>query len=133
MFVETPEISGCVTIQVDGQVPELEEAPMNNVEAKPESESEAEDLVIEDDDARQKSEARDATEMTVEDAPTQLRQLTRIKHIPVWDDDVCFLTTSYLHLKSSRDPNETEDSALIMTNPTSYQNAMSRADVIHWK
>ena len=72
-FVETPEISGCIMIQVDEQVSESEEAPMNNVEAKPESESEAEDLVVEGDDAGQKSEARDATETTVEDTPTQLR------------------------------------------------------------
>jgi len=37
-FVETPETSGRVMIQVGGQVPESEEAPMNNVEAKLESE-----------------------------------------------------------------------------------------------
>jgi len=130
-FVETPEISRRVTIQVDGQVPESEEAPMNNVEAKPESESEAEDLVVEGNDAGQKSEAGDGTETTVEDTPTQLRRSTRIKRIPVWDDDPCFSTTSYSHLKSSGDPNETENSALTMTDPTSYQDAMSRADAIH--
>jgi len=72
MFVETPEISGRVTIQVDRQVPKSEEAPMNNVKAKPESESEAEDLVVEGDDAGQKSEAGDVIETTVEDTPTQL-------------------------------------------------------------
>jgi len=132
-FVETPEISGRVTIQVDGQVPESEEAPMNNVEAKPESESEAEDLVVEGDDAGQKSEAGDATKTTVEDTPTQLRRSTRIKRIPVRDDDPRFSTTSYSHLKSSGDPNETENSALTMTDPTSYQDAMSRADAIYWK
>jgi len=82
-FVETPEISRRVTIQVDGQVPESEEAPMNNVEAKPESKSEAKNLVVEGDDTGQKSEAGNATEMTVEDTPTQLRRSTRIKHIPV--------------------------------------------------
>jgi len=54
-----------VTIQVDGQVPESEEAPMNNVEAKPESESKAEDLVVEDDDAGQKSEAGDTIENSI--------------------------------------------------------------------
>ena len=105
----------------------------NNVEAKPESESEAEDLVVEGDDAGQKSEAGDATEMTVEDTPTQLRQSTRIKCIPVWNDDLCFSTTFYSHLKSSGDPNETENSALTITDPISYQDAMSRADAIHWK
>jgi len=104
---------------------------MNNVEAKPESESEAKDLVVEGDDAGQKSKTGDATETTVEDTPTQLRQSTRIKCIPVWDDDLHFSTTSYSHLKSSGDPNETENSALTMTDPISYQNAMSRADAIH--
>jgi len=49
-FVETPEISKCMTIQIDGQVPESEEAPINNIEAKPESESETEDLVVKGDD-----------------------------------------------------------------------------------
>jgi len=132
-FVETPEISGCVTIQVDGQVPESEEAPMNNVEAKPESESEAEDLVVEGDDAGQKSEAGDTTEMTVEDTPTQLCRSTRIKRIPVRDDNPRFLTISYSYLKSSGDPNETENSALTMTDPTSYQDIMSRVDAIYWK
>ena len=71
-FVETPEISRHVTIQVDGQVPESEKASMNNIKAKPESKSEAEDLVVKDNDAEQKSEAEDATETTVEDTPTQL-------------------------------------------------------------
>jgi len=64
-FVKTPEISRRVTIQVDGQVPESEEASMNNVEAKPESESKAEDLVVEDDDAGQKSEAGDTIENSI--------------------------------------------------------------------
>jgi len=71
--------------------------------------------------------------MTVEDTPTQLRQSTRIKCIPVWNDDLCFSTTFYSHLKSSGDPNETENSALTITDPISYQDAMSRADAIHWK
>jgi len=57
-------------IQVNGQVPESEKASMNNVEAKPESKSEAEDLVVEGDDTEQKSEAGDVTETTVEDTPT---------------------------------------------------------------
>ena len=106
---------------------------MNNVEAKPKSENETKDLVVNDNDAGQKSEARDATETTVEDTPTQLHQSTRIKHIPVWDDNPCFSTTSYSHLKSSEDPNETENSVFTTTNPTSYQNTISRADAIHWK
>jgi len=53
-------------------VPELEEASMNNIEVKPESESEAENSVVKGDDAGQKLEARDVTEVAIEDAPTQL-------------------------------------------------------------
>jgi len=34
MFVETSEISGHVTIQVDRQVPKTEEASINNVDTK---------------------------------------------------------------------------------------------------
>jgi len=68
-------------------VPESKEAPMNNVKAKPESESEAEDLVVDSDDTGQKSEAGDTIEIAVEDVLIQLCQLTRIKCIPVQDDD----------------------------------------------
>jgi len=71
--------------------------------------------------------------MAVENAPTQLCQSTRIKHVLGQDDNPHFSTTSYSHQKSSGDPNETENSALTMTNPTSYQDAMLRTDVIHWK
>jgi len=51
-------------------VPESEKASINNVEAKPESKSEAEDLVVEGNNTGQKSEAGDVTETTVEDTPT---------------------------------------------------------------
>ena len=118
-FVETPEISGSVTIQVDRQVSETEEAPMNNVDAKLEDKSEIEDLVVEGDDARQESETKGTMEMT-EDIPTQLCWSTRIKCALVWDDDPHFLTTSYSCQKSPVDLNEPKDSALTMTNPTSY-------------
>ena len=49
-FVETPETSKRMTIQVDEEVPESEEVSMN-VETKPESDSEVENLVAEDDNA----------------------------------------------------------------------------------
>jgi len=49
-FVETPETSEQVTIQVDEEVPESEEVPMYVV-AKPGSNSEVENLVAEDDNA----------------------------------------------------------------------------------
>ena len=45
---------------------------MNNIEAKSEDESEVKDLVIKDNNARQKSKAKDTTEITKEDMPTQL-------------------------------------------------------------
>jgi len=98
-----------------------------------EDKSEIEDLVIKGDDTRQGSEARDTTEMTKKNIPTQLYQSTRIKCAPVQDNNPCFSTTSYLCQKSPVDLNEPKDSALTMTNPTSYQDAMSRADAIHWK
>jgi len=108
-FVETPETSVRVIIQVSGQVPESDKAPMNNVEAKLESESEAEDPVVEGDDARQKSGAGGATETTVEGAPTQFRQLIWIKCVSVRDDDPRFSTISYSHQKSFGDLNEPEN------------------------
>ena len=39
-------------IQVDRQVYESEETSINNIEAKPENESEAKDLVVKDDNVR---------------------------------------------------------------------------------
>jgi len=69
--------------------------------------------------------------MTKENIPTQLYQSTRIKHALVQDNNPYFLIISYLCQKSPEDPNETENSALTITDLTSYQNAMSRADAIH--
>jgi len=63
-------------------------------------------------------------EMTTEGAPTQLCQSIRIKCVSVRDNDPRFSTTSYSHQKSSGDLNEPENSALTMTDPTSYQDAM---------
>ena len=62
--------------------------------------------------------------MTTEGAPTQLCQSIRIKCVSVRDNDPRFSTTSYSHQKSSGDLNEPENSALTMTDPTSYQDAM---------
>jgi len=81
---------------------------MNNVEAKLESESEAEDPVVEGDDARQKSGAGGTTETTVEGAPTQLRQLIWIKCVSVRDDPH-FSTISYSHQKLFGDLDEPEN------------------------
>jgi len=78
-FVETPEISGHVMIQVDRQVPKTEKASINNVDAKLEDKSEIEDLVVEGDNTRQESETRGTMKMTEENIPTQLCQSTRIK------------------------------------------------------
>ena len=51
----------------------------------------------------------------------------------VQDDNPCFSTTSYSCQKSPMDLNEPKDSALTITNPTSYQNTMSRTDAIYQK
>jgi len=69
--------------------------------------------------------------MTKEDIPTQLYQSTRIKHALVQDNNPHFLIISYLCQKSPGNPNKTENSALTITDLTSYQNAMLRADAIH--
>jgi len=59
-------------IQVGEQVSESEETSMNNIKAKPESKSKAENLVVKGNNVGQKSEAGDAIEMTIENAPIQL-------------------------------------------------------------
>ena len=60
-------------------MPKTEKASINNVDAKLEDKSEIEDLVVEGNNTRQESEAKDTMKMTEEDIPTQLCQSTRIK------------------------------------------------------
>jgi len=63
-FVETPETSECMTIQIDEEVPKSDGSPMD-IEGR---NREVENLVAKDNNVGKS----DTTETTVEDAPIQL-------------------------------------------------------------
>jgi len=73
-FVETPETSECMKIQIDKEVPKSDGSPMD-IEKR---NSEVENLVAEDNNVGKGG----TTETTVEDTLVQLRQSTRVKHTP---------------------------------------------------
>jgi len=74
MFVETPETSEHMTIQIDEEVPESDGSSMD-IERR---NSEVENSVAEDNNVGKNG----TTETTVEDAPIQLHRSTRVKHTP---------------------------------------------------
>ena len=73
-FVETPETSEHMTIQIDEEVPESDGSSMD-IERR---NSEVENSVAEDNNVGKNG----TTETTVEDAPIQLHRSTRVKHTP---------------------------------------------------
>jgi len=73
-FVETPETSECMKIQINKEVPKSDGSPMD-IEKR---NSEVENLVAEDNNVGKGG----TTETTVEDTLVQLRQSTRVKHTP---------------------------------------------------
>ena len=80
MFVKTLETSKCMTIQIDEEMPKSDGFPMD-VEGR---NSEVENLVAENNNVGKS----DTTETTMEDAPIQLCQSTRVKHTLTQDNDL---------------------------------------------
>jgi len=79
-FVETPETSEHMTIQIDEEVPESDGSLMD-IEGR---NSEVENLVTENNNVGKS----DTIETTMEDTLIQLHQSTRVKHTPTQDDDL---------------------------------------------
>ena len=125
MFVETPETSEHMTIQIDEEVPESDGSPMD-IEGR---NREVENLVAEDNNVGKS----DTTETTIEDAPIQLHQSTRVKHTPTQDDDLWYSVTSYSRRKVPGESEEPQNTVLVMKNPVTYKEAMSRNDTVYWK
>jgi len=71
-FVETPETSEYMTIQIDKEVPESDGSPID-IKGR---NSEVENLVAKNNNVGKSG----TTETTVENAPVQLCQSTRVKH-----------------------------------------------------
>jgi len=73
------------------------------------------------------------TKTAVENIPIQLRQSTRVKHTPTQDDDLWYSVTSYLRQKVSGESKEPQNTALVIKNPITYEEAMSRNNAVYWK
>jgi len=125
MFVETPETSERMTIQIDEEVPESDRSPMD-IEGR---NSEVENLVAKDNNVGKSG----TTETTVEDAPIQLHRSTRVKHTPTQDDDPRYSVMSYSRQKVSGESEEPQNTVLVMKDPVTYEEAMSRNDAVYWK
>jgi len=125
MFVETPETSEHMTIQIDKKVPESDRSPMD-IEGR---NSEVENLVAEDNNVGKSG----TTETTVEDTPIQLRRSTRVKHTPTQDDDPQYSVMFYSRQKVSGESEEPQNTALVIKDPVTYEEAMSRNDAVYWK
>jgi len=114
-----------MTIQIDEEVPKSDRSPID-IEGR---NSEVENLVAEDNNVGKSG----TTETTMEDAPIQLRQSTRVKHTPTQDDDPRYSVMSYSRQKVSGESEEPQNTALVMKDPVTYEEAMSRNDAVYWK
>jgi len=124
-FVETPETSECMTIQINEEVPESDRSPMD-IKGR---NSEVENLVAKDNNVGKS----DTTETTVKDTPIQLRQSTRVKYTPTQDDDLQYSVISYSRQKVPGESEEPQNIALVMKDLVIYEEAISRNDVVYWK
>jgi len=122
-FVETPETSEHMTIQIDEEVPESNGSPMD-IERR---NSKVENLVAEDNNVGKSS----TTETTVEDTPIQLCQLTRVKHTLTQDDDLWYSVTSYSRRKVPGELEEPQNTTLVIKDPVTYEEAISRNDTVY--
>jgi len=125
MFVETPETSKHITIQIDEEVPKSDGSPMD-IERK---NSKVENLVAEDNNVGKGG----TTETTVENTPVQLHQSTRVKHTSTQDDDLWYSVTSYSRQKVPGESEEPQNTVLVMKDPVTYKEAISRNDTVYWK
>jgi len=124
-FVKTPETSERITIQIDEEVPESDGSPMD-IEGR---NREIENLVAEDNNVGKS----DTTETAVDDALIQLRRSTRVKHTPTQDDNLQYSVTSYSRRKVPGESEEPQNTALVIKDPVTYEEAMSRNDAVYWK
>ena len=124
-FVETPETSEYMTIQIDEEMSESDGSLMD-IEGR---NSKVENLVAEDNNVGKS----DTTETTVENAPIQLHQSTRVKHTPTQDDDLRYSVMFYSRWKVPGELEEPQNTALVMKDPVTYEKAMSRNDAVYWK
>jgi len=89
--------------------------------------SEIENLVVEDNNVGKGS----ITETTVEDTPIQLHQLTRVKHTPTQDDNLQYSVMSYLRQKVPGKSEEPQNTALVIKDLVTYEEAISKNNVVY--
>jgi len=114
-----------MTIQNDEEVPESDGSPID-IKGR---NSKVENLVAEDNNVGKSG----TTETTVENAPIQLHRSTRVKHTPTQDDDLQYSVMSYSRRKVPGESEEPQNTALVMKDPVTYEEAMSRNDAVYWK
>ena len=72
----------------------------------------------------------DTQEKAINKPPGELRKSKHMKCTPVQDDDACF---SYSKKNLSGKTKIPLEKALIINDPITYKEAMSRSDTTHWK
>jgi len=123
IFVETPKTSEHMTIQINEKVPESDGFSMNIEERN----SEVENLVAEDNNVGKDG----TTETTVEDTSVQLCRSTRVKHTLTQDNDLQYSVTFYSRQKVPGE--EPQNTTLVIKDPVTYEEAMSRNNAVYWK
>ena len=124
MFVETPQISKHVLIQIDEEVPKSNEVP---IDVKG-SNSKVENLVANDNTGN-----GSIIKTTIEDILIQLCQSTRVKYAPTQVNNLQYSMMFYLRQKVPGEFKEPQNMVLIIKYLVIYKKAMSRSDAIYWK
>jgi len=121
-----------VRIQVVDKAPQQEQYIVPDETKKPESVGMVESPnLVQEDGNEEKSE--DAEEQTQDDTHGELWRSKQTRCPSIQDDDLRYSISSYSYQKVPEDLDKFKDSALVMTDPSTYQEAMLRSDAIYWK
>jgi len=114
-----------MTIQINKEMPKSDGFPID-VEGR---NSEIENLVVEDNNVGKGS----ITKTTMEDTPIQLHQLTRVKHTLTQDNNLQYSVMFYLRQKVPGKSKEPQNTALVIKDLVTYEEAISKNDAVYWK
>ena len=140
-FLETPDKSECVKIHISEEDESASEAltdsgeeRITSEESDRESRKEAE-LSVRRDDRGTENKSSIVDEQTAMDdlegkeSPEEVQRSKCKKRAPIWDDDPRFSVTTYLRRQvSGKTKAATDEAALTMKDPGTFEEAMSRSD-----
>ena len=136
IFFENPERSNRVRVQVEqdiklaNEMSISEEVFISNRESK--FKSKMEDMVIaKDKSPGEESKSEDVKKKVVDNIPKSLCCLKHTRHPPIQNNNIYFTMTSYTYHKLSRE--FSKGLVLTMTDPTTYEETMSRPNTIQQK